>query len=34
MSNEVQIANGNLPTAATPQTVIHNSGDNVTQIRQ
>lgn len=32
MSNEIQKANSNLPTAATPQTVIHNSGDNVTQI--
>ena len=32
MNNEIQVANSDLPTIATPQTVIHNSGDNVTQI--
>jgi hypothetical protein len=32
MNNEIQVANGNLPTIAAPQTVIHNSGDNVAQI--
>ena len=32
MSKEIQLANNTLPATATPQTVIHNSGDNVTQI--
>jgi hypothetical protein len=32
MSNEIQVATSNLPTVAVPQSVIHNSGDNVTQI--
>ena len=32
MSKELQVANNTLPATTSPQTVIHNSGDNVTQI--
>lgn len=32
MSNDLQVVNCNLPITATPQSVINNSGDNVTQI--
>lgn len=32
MKGELQLMNSNLPVTVAPQSVIHNSGDNVTQI--
>lgn len=32
MNNEIQVANGNMPTTSTPQSVFTNSGDNGVQI--
>ena len=32
MSDKLQVVNNALPATNAPQTVIHNSGDNVTQI--